>query len=154
MPIIEIHTIINAPIQRYFDLARNVDVHQTSLAHTNERAVAGKTSGLVELGDTITWQAKHLGVTQLLSVKITAMKTPFYFVDEMTKGAFSSFLHEHIFEEQGNHTLMIDRFDFKAPLGLLGILANKLFLTRYMTNMLTQRNLVLKKLAEDSSYLG
>lgn len=38
-------TDINADRQRVFDLARNIDAHTRSLAHSNERAVAGVTSG-------------------------------------------------------------------------------------------------------------
>tara|TARA_Y100000385_G_scaffold50965_1_gene47775 strand:+ start:2192 stop:2338 length:147 start_codon:yes stop_codon:yes gene_type:complete len=48
MPIIKIETIINAPIDRVFDLARSIDLHTLSTKETNEKAVAGKTSGFIE----------------------------------------------------------------------------------------------------------
>ncbi len=152
MPLIEIQTTIKAPIQRCFDLARSIDLHQISTAQTNEKAIAGKTEGLIELGDWVTWQAKHLGINQKLSVKITAFEAPLYFVDEMTKGAFQSFKHEHIFEAIQKGTLMTDRFDFEAPFGLLGQLVNKLFLTQYMTKFLRQRNHVIKAFAESEDW--
>jgi hypothetical protein len=61
MPKIELHTEIDAPIERVFDLARSIDLHMLSTSHTNEKAIAGKTSGLIGLGEWVTWRAKHLG---------------------------------------------------------------------------------------------
>ena len=49
MPIIELKTIINADIQTCFDAARNIDFHKESLKHSNEKAIAGKTSGLIPI---------------------------------------------------------------------------------------------------------
>jgi hypothetical protein len=43
---------------------------------------------------------------------------------------------------------MRDVFIFESPLGLLGKLANWLFLKRYMTRLLVKRNLVIKEEAE------
>jgi len=148
MPIIEIHTFINADIKTCFDLARNIDFHQESLEHSNEKAIAGKTSGLIELGESVTWQAKHFGFTQKLTSRITEFESPNYFVDEMVSGAFKSFKHEHIFQQKGNKTLMIDKFYFQSPFDFLGKLANRFFLKKYMTNLLKTRNQFLKIEAE------
>ncbi|WP_460218997.1 SRPBCC family protein [Psychroserpens sp. MEBiC05023] len=152
MPLIEIKTDIQADIQTCFDVSRNIDVHKDSLEHSNEKAIAGKTSGLIELGEWVTWEAKHFGITQQLTSKITEFKAPYYFVDEMVYGAFKSFRHEHIFLEKSTHTLMIDKFFFQSPFGLFGKLANILFLKRYMTNLLLTRNAFLKERAEDLSH--
>ena len=148
MPIIHLETLINAEKEAVFDLARSIDLHQISTAHTNERAVAGKTSGLIELNESVTWEAKHFGIVQRLSSKITEMKSPDYFVDEMVFGAFKSFRHEHIFEANRAGTLMTDVFNYVSPLGVLGKLANVLFLNRYVTDLLVQRNKILKEHAE------
>ncbi|REG86091.1 SRPBCC family protein [Winogradskyella sediminis] len=154
MAIIEIKTIIQAEINMCFDLARNIDFHKDSLAHSNEKAVAGKTSGVIALGESVTWEATHFGVKQQLTSKITAFKRPYYFVDEMIFGAFKSFKHEHIFEVQTDeqskksYTLMTDVFEFESPLGILGKFVNFLFLKRYMKNLLTTRNAYLKTAAE------
>src|SRR5579885_574846 len=146
MSLIQLTTIIDAPIEICFDLARSVDAHMVSTAHTKEKAIAGRTSGLFELGDTITWQAVHFGITQKLSVQITEMQEPFYFKDEMTKGIFASMKHKHYFETENGTTKMTDEFFFKAPLGILGRLAEKLFLEKYMRQLLVRRNEILKAL--------
>lgn len=148
MEFIELQTVIKADILTCFDLARNIDFHQESLIHSKEKAVAGKTSGLIELGESVTWQATHFGIKQQLTSKITEFKFPNYFVDEMVSGAFKSFKHEHFFEVKSNTTLMTDKFYFESPFGILGKLANTLFLKRYMTQLLQTRNQLLKEKAE------
>ena len=93
MPRIEITTHIHAPIEVCFDAARSIDLHMESTKHTGEQAIAGRTSGLIELGETVTWRAKNFCIWQTLTSKITEMDRPNYFVDEMVDGAFHSFRH-------------------------------------------------------------
>jgi ligand-binding SRPBCC domain-containing protein len=145
---IELFTTINAPVEHCFNIARDIDVHVASTAHTGERAIAGRISGLIGLGETVTWRAKHFGIWQNLTSKITEFDSPYFFVDEMVSGAFKSFRHEHYFTGDDKQTVMRDEFIFKSPLGLLGNLANWLFLKRYMTTLLIKRNLVIKAVAE------
>ncbi|AXO79136.1 cell division protein [Olleya aquimaris] len=148
MPLITLKTIIDADIKTCFDLSRNIDFHTESLKHSKEKAIAGKTSGLIELGETVTWEAFHFGVKQQLTSKITQFNSPNYFVDEMVSGVFKSFKHEHIFSVQNNKTIMVDKFYFKSPFGVLGKIANVLFLKKYMSNLLNTRNKSLKIKAE------
>lgn len=100
------------------------------------------------MGESVSWRAKHFGVWLHLTSKITALDYPAYFSDEMQKGAFASFKHEHFFTTTKAGTLVIDRFDYRSPLGILGKLADALFLKRYMHNFLYQRNLIIKRYAE------
>lgn len=152
MPLINIETLIQAPIQRCFDLSRSIDLHQISMEHTNEKAIAGRTSGLIQLGEQVTWQARHFGLTQKLTVQITAFDAPYFFADEMLKGAFQSFRHEHHFKASASATLMTDRFVFEAPLGVLGQIANCLFLTKYMKRLLQERNKTIQTIAESERW--
>jgi ligand-binding SRPBCC domain-containing protein len=148
MPIITLETLVQAPIERVFDLFRSVDDHVASTGKSREVAVAGKTAGLMELGDTVTWEATHLGVRQRLTSEITRFDRPRYFRDSMVRGAFRRFDHDHFFVPQGEATLVRDVFDFDSPLGPLGRLANALFLTRYMRRFLEERALAIKRIAE------
>ncbi|MBP0903634.1 cell division protein [Mariniflexile gromovii] len=148
MALIEIQTQINADLKTCFDLARNIDLHKESLKHTGEMPIAGKTTGLLEKGEWVSWEAKHFGFVQHLTSKITEFDAPNCFVDEMVLGIFKSFRHEHIFQKKGDKTIMIDRFHFESPLGFLGKIANVLFLKRYMKNLLLTRNTYLKEQAE------
>lgn len=148
MPTILLETTISAPVTAVFDLARNIDFHQKSATGTNETAIAGRTSGLIELNETVTWRAKHFGIYQKLTVKITAMERPNMFVDEMVSGAFRSMKHIHTFKETKAGTLMTDEFSFESPLGILGKLVNGLILEDYMKRFLMERNRILKTIAE------
>lgn len=148
MPTIELHTRINAPIEKVFNLSRSIDLHMESTKQTGEQAIAGRTSGLIELGETVTWRAKHFGIRQNLTSKITEFNSPTLFVDEMVSGAFKSFRHEHHFSQVDGQTLMKDIFVFESPLGVLGKLFNWLTLKKYMTNLLETRNKVIKEAAE------
>jgi ligand-binding SRPBCC domain-containing protein len=145
---IELLTRINGPIEKCFDLARNIDLHMESTKQTGEQAIDGRISGLIELGETVTWRAKHFGVWQTLTSKITEFDQPNYFVDEMLQGAFKSIRHEHHFSEVDDHTVVKDVFVFESPLGVLGKLFNWLVLKRYMTKLLEERNRVIKETAE------
>jgi ligand-binding SRPBCC domain-containing protein len=150
MSVIKLTTVIHAPIEVCFNASRNIDLHIESTKHTGETAIAGKTSGLIELGESVTWRAKHLGIWQTLSTKITAYSYPDYFVDEMISGAFRSMKHEHIFHTKDNTTIMEDVFNFESPAGILGKLFNKLFLENYMKKLLVVRNELIKKYAEEN----
>ncbi len=152
MPRIELNTEINAPIDVVFDLSRSIDLHLKTTERTKERAISGRTSGLIGLNETVTWRAKHLGFTQNLTTQITVMQRPDIFVDEMTKGIFKSMCHQHLFLEENNSTLMIDIFEFESPMGFLGKLANRLFLKRYLERFIVERNTHIKEIAENGAW--
>lgn len=146
----EIHLtiIIHSKINKCFDLARDIDAHQLSTAKTKEKAIAGRTTGLCELGDTITWEARHFGIKQRLTVEIVKMEPPYIFEDKMIKGAFKSMHHEHHFKSENGRTIMTDRFFYEVPFGFLGKLFDKIILKRYKTRFLKNRNKVLKNILE------
>ncbi len=152
MPVIDITTQICAPVQRVFDLSRSVDLHTASTAHTRERAVAGVTSGLMALGQEVTWRARHFGIWQHLTSRITAFDPPAHFRDSLIRGAFRRFDHDHFFSQRGELTLMRDVFDYQSPLGILGRIADLLFLSRYMKQLLITRNELIKVVAETDQW--
>ena len=146
--IIELSTPINAPLNTCFNLSRSIDLHVDSMAKTKETAIAGRVSGLIEFGETVTWRAKHFGVWHTLTSKITGFDFPNSFTDEMVTGVFKSFKHQHLFYSQNDGTLMIDIFEFESPFGIFGKLANVLFLKNYLHKLLQNRNKLIKEIAE------
>lgn len=154
MPQLILDTVIEAPLKVVFDLARSIDVHMYSTKETGEKAVEGVTTGLIEVGQTVRWRAKHLGVKQTLTVQITAMEKPNYFEDKMIQGVFQSMDHQHHFEELADgKVLMRDIFNFSAPFGVLGRFVEWLFLTAYMRRFLEERNQSIKEVAESGQYV-
>jgi ligand-binding SRPBCC domain-containing protein len=145
MPTITIETLVNASAERCFDAARDLDIHVSSMSHTGEKAVAGRTHGLIELGEQVTWEARHFGIRQRFTSEITLFDRPVHFQDTMRKGAFHSFVHDHFFESVAEGTVMRDILVFRSPLGILGALVDRLVLTSYLKRLLTQRNAVVKR---------
>ena len=138
-------------MQRCFDLARDLDLHVRSTEGTNEVAVAGITSGLIRAGESVTWEATHFGIRQRLTSRITEFDPPYHFRDSQVSGAFKSFDHDHYFSRDGEVTLMRDVFTYRAPLGILGRLADVLFLEAYMRKLLERRAEVIRRDAEGLS---
>ena len=152
MVLLEETTLIDAPIERCFDLSRSIDLHLESTARTGEQAIAGVTSGLISLGEQVTWRAKHLGVWQEFTSRIAAFECPYHFRDEMVRGAFRSFAHDHYFTEMlDGGTRMRDVLRFAAPIPLLGRIAEP-FLRAYLRRFVRERNQILKKSAEGEDW--
>ena len=151
-------TIIQAPIERCFDLSRSVEVHLLSNVHSGEQALAcgGVTTGLVGLSEQVTWRARHFGVWQDLTSKTTALQSPAYLQITMIRGIFRSMQADHRFQTLPSGatemTEMTDVFSIAAPLPLLGPLAEALFLRRYMLALLRERNAVIKRVAESDEW--
>jgi ligand-binding SRPBCC domain-containing protein len=152
MPKIHLTTFIKAPVDRVFDLSRNIDLHKQSMSKYKEEAVAGTRFGLIEKEDTVTWKAKHLFKTRLLRAKITDMKKPNMFIDEQAEGDFKAMKHEHHFKPCDNGTIMIDLLDFETPYGSFGQLFNRVYFTRYMKRLIEHRNKMIKEFAESDKW--
>jgi ligand-binding SRPBCC domain-containing protein len=152
VPVITLTTFVAAPIERVFDLSRSIELHTDSTSQTGERAIGGVTSGLIGPGDEVTWRARHFGVWQSLSVKITAYERPAHFADTMLRGAFRRMEHHHYFERDGEGTKMRDEFAFESPLGILGRMVDTLILERYMCSFLVERNRVIQQAAESDEW--
>jgi ligand-binding SRPBCC domain-containing protein len=147
MAAIHLTTFVAAPAERVFNLSRSIDLHKISTAHTGEQAIDGVMTGLIQVNETVTWQAKHLFKTRVFTSQITAMEPYSFFCDEMTAGDFKKFRHEHHFKPADNGVVMIDIIEFESPWSFIGRLFNKLYLTNYLKTLLVKRNDIIKEYA-------
>ncbi|HWS54218.1 MAG TPA: SRPBCC family protein [Pyrinomonadaceae bacterium] len=149
MTVVELETFIRAPAEACFDAARDIDLHagdfETPLPH---RPVAGVTRGLIGPDETVTWEARFLGVKLRMTSRIVAFERPRAFADEMQRGPFRRWRHTHLFEPCGGGTLMRDRVEFASPLGPLGALVNFLYLESFVRRFLLAQNRRIKELVE------
>ncbi len=136
---IEIQTLIHAPLETCFDLARDIDLHLRTMANTGEKAIAGVTAGLIGAGQEVTWEAWHLGIRHRMTVQIVEFGPPHAFRDRMVRGPFRRFDHLHRFQRRGDATLMIDTIEFASPYGPIGWLFDRLVLARHLRRLLTAR---------------
>jgi len=104
--------------------------------------VGGVRSGRMKLGDTVTWSARHFGLPWQMTSRISVYERPVRFVDEQVRGPFRYWRHEHSFtwDEESGTTVMRDVISFAAPFGVLGRLAERLVLRRYMERLIASRN--------------
>lgn len=153
MALIKIRTEIKAPIKLCFDLSRSIDLHQISVEQTNEEAIEGRVEGLINLHEYVKWRAKHLGFLQTMTVGITKMESPTYFQDKIISGAFKSFCHDHYFQ-QGDQgiTQMDDEIYFQSPVGFIGNFVDWVFMKKYLSQLLMNRNEVIKAFAESNKW--
>lgn len=128
------------PKAELFDRSRSIDAHTNSMARSREKAIAGTTTGLISVGQQVTWRAWHFGIPIRMTSRITEMEAPDYFVDEQVKGPFHRFRHVHEFSQSGEVTTMVDRIEFAAPFGPLGRVVEKLVLARYLKKLIESRN--------------
>lgn len=151
MATINLVTRIKAPKKIVFDNSRDIDVHQKSASESNEKAIAGVTTGLINYNETVTWCGKHFVFYLTHKSRITSMRLYDYFVDEMEEGKFKSFKHEHFFEEINGLTIMTDKLQYETPFGILGKFFDLFFLEKHLTHFLLERNKVLKIISENSN---
>jgi ligand-binding SRPBCC domain-containing protein len=126
--------------QDTFDLELDIDAHVGSMAASGERAIAGVTSGVIGLGETVTWRARHFGITWTMTTLISEWDPPHRFVDLQQRGPFKEFVHEHTFEPGTDGTVVTDHVRFAAPLGPLGWIAEQLVLKHYVPRLIDARN--------------
>ena len=148
-----LETLIEAPIDVVFDLARDIGLHARSMAPTDEHAVAGRTSGRIEQGETVTWRARHFGLWWRLTSRITEC-TPRPPSPINRKVARSRGSATNTFRSAPGGTGMADDWQHAAPFGPLGRLVDRLVLGRYMRRLLETRNRVLKAEAERGAPQG
>lgn len=136
--------MIAASPEECFDLSLDVEAHASSMARSGERIVGGRATGVMALGDTVTWQARHFGVPFRMTSTITEWTRPGRFVDEQVKGPFARWWHEHLFDGDGQMTRMTDRVSYRAPAGPLGSVIDRAVLTTYMRQLILERSAWLK----------
>ena len=144
MPILRILTDVAAPTEVCFDLSRSIDLHLESMIASKERAVAGVTTGLISAGEEVSWEARHFGILWRMTSRITEFDRPHRFVDEMVRGPFASFRHEHFFEDDGGRTRMTDVVEFRTRLAVLSHVPVGLYLRR----LIAVRNAAIRTKAE------
>ena len=148
---IRLETRIAAPVERCFDLARSVELHVASTAGTREAAVGGVTSGLLGLGDEVTWEARHLAARRRLTVRIDAFDRPRHFRDTMVRGPFARFEHDHFFAA-GSATTMTDVLRFASPLSPVGRLGDRFVLRAHLMRLVARRNEAIRAAAEGEAW--
>lgn len=146
---IQLKTAIKGSKKEVFDLSRNIDFHVDSAVSSNEKAIEGVTTGLINLGESVRWRGKHFGLFLAHTSKIVEMHKYDSFTDVMTHGHFKYFVHQHLFEQCENQVLMTDILKYRVPFGPLGWLLDRLFIKQHLHKFLLKRNAQIKQSIEN-----
>ena len=149
---IHITSFINAPVERVFNLSRNLAMSKLSFKGRKEQILSSSAANMVTAGETITLRAKHLGKTREITARIIDLKLPEGYTEEQIKGDLKSFRHEYHFKEVDNGTIMIDMVEFEGPRDLLGSIASKFFLKSYIEAIVKKKNELIRQYAESEKW--
>jgi ligand-binding SRPBCC domain-containing protein len=149
---IHLTTFIAAPIERVFDLSRNLAVYKYLFHSRKERFSSGAGTNLLGKEETISVIAKHVGKTRVTMLKITELVRPVSFTEEQVKGDLKNFRHEHHFKAVENGTIIIDLVDFGSPRDLIGRLIGRIYLKKYLEELVHKRNEIIRSYAETDKW--
>ena len=91
-------------------------------------------------------------VSPILNIKmnwvteITQVKENKFFIDEQRLGPYKMWHHQHIFIDNDDHVLMKDIVTYIPPFGILGDVANKLFIKRQLNEIFNYRFVEMNKI--------
>jgi len=147
MPTLHRETRIDAPRERVFDLARHVEAHVATMPDEQ----ANGATGLLELGDVITFRQRQFGIPFSLTAEVTEFDRPRRFADEQRSGVFGSLVHEHSFEAVDGGTVMTDDVTFEMPFGPLGRVGEPIA-RRRLARLIDYHAMELRALAESEEW--
>lgn len=104
-----LETTIAASPSACFERSLSVDAHTESMLESGERAVDGITSGVLSLGDTVTWRGRHFGIPFTMTSAITACTPPNRFVDEQKRSPFQELVARAFIHPAGDRQDTHDR---------------------------------------------
>ena len=86
------------------------------------------------------------GIPVTWVTEITQVMEPYYFVDEQRSGPYAIWHHEHHFEAVDGGVMMTDRLFYKVPFGILGKIADALFVRAKVNRIFSYREKILKQI--------
>jgi len=86
-----------------------------------------------------------LGIKMTWVTEITHVEHEKFFVDEQRVGPYSMWHHQHHIQEIPGGILMEDIIDYQPPMGLLGDIANSLFIARQLDEIFAYRKEAVEK---------
>lgn len=110
--------------------------------------ITSKVDSKAYVGQIITYKVGILPMIKSNWVtEITAVKEEAFFIDEQRFGPYQMWHHEHWFESLSNgNTLMKDKVSYKIPFGIIGHIAQQIFIKNQLKKIFTYRFNTLEKL--------
>ena len=146
MVTIRLTTWVNAPIERCFQLATNVEFNSAS---ASAKAASGDT---FQVGDVFNRSGWWRGLRMAYTSRIEEIRPFTYFKEVMADGSFRQFEHEHHFTPMDDGTRVRSEVRFAAGGGPVGLMLERLLLRKHVLKLLTQRHMRLKDAVESNEW--
>jgi ligand-binding SRPBCC domain-containing protein len=157
-PVLQIERTINiaAPLSAVFTFCADIRNHGRIAPPQTREQLLDPGDIPLQVGSVVKFRARYGGLYWTLSSRITAFEPPeapgmsdACFRDEQVRGPFSFWKHDHLFSALPNgETCVTDRFQFAAPLGPLGRIAERLWLKREMRALMVHLQDTAKRIIE------
>lgn len=95
-------------------------------------SMQGPVPGQMQRGTIIRYRLRLFGIPVYWRTLISEWEPPLRFVDIQQKGPYRLWRHEHTFRPVEGGTLMRDVVEYHIPLGILGHVAQRLFVRRQL----------------------
>lgn len=150
MPVFEDHTSITCPRGQVFEfLIQPANVEDISSPDLGLAIITAPDR--LALGAVIEFAVQGFGQFQTAAHEIAEFDPPHRYVERQVKGAMKSWVHEHLFESDGERTIVIDRIRFEPPGGVLGLLATEDRILQTLEEGFFHRNAELKRQLENGA---
>jgi ligand-binding SRPBCC domain-containing protein len=143
---------VQAPLERCFLISTNIALVEQTIGLKPGGGAEFQKTGLIAGGSRVKWTGWKFGLPAYHETLITEYDRPHFFQDSMAKGMFTSFSHDHRFDEVDGQTLMIDIVRFSLPLGPLGKAVGKAVVVPHVLGLLLRRFQLLKRIAESDDW--
>ena len=149
--ILEQATTIQAPLEQVFPFFSNAG--NLALLTPPRMSFQILTPGPIDMqtGTTIDYRIALGPIPMRWRTVIEEWQPGSGFVDAQHRGPYRAWWHEHRFEARGNTTEMHDRVYYAPPMGLLGRLANRLFIERMLRDIFEYRSRAIRLRFGDQS---
>jgi ligand-binding SRPBCC domain-containing protein len=120
------------------------NLHVLTPARMNIRMLSNSGGEKMTQGQIIKYKVRIFPmITVGWTTEILEVHEPFYFIDTQPSGPYSMWHHKHTFKEVEGGVEMMDEVNYSVPLGILGRLANSLFVNREVNRIFDYRFKVL-----------
>ena len=144
--------VVNAPIERCFDITRSIEAHEDTSILIGGRAVSGTTTGLSELGDETTWSAGFFGLRFKVRTRIEELEAPIRICEKRVSGIPRPFDHTYVLGLVDGGVLIEDHFNIGFPFGALGDFFLKVVLLKRLTVVQNHRLESIRKICEGDNW--
>ncbi|WP_428742567.1 SRPBCC family protein [Tenacibaculum sp.] len=145
---LETEQVLGIPLKQAWDFFSSPENLQKITPPHMGFQITSKVDKKAYAGQIITYKVGVLlGVKSNWVTEITQVKNKEFFIDEQRFGPYKMWHHEHWFDElPDGKTLMKDKISYKIPFGVLGHLAQTLFIKKQLKTIFEYRYQTLEKL--------